>query len=180
MDFKETFIKGLFEIYPKVFKDQRGFFLESFNQKEFDSHIQTDPFVQDNQSFSTKGVLRGLHFQDEPFAQGKLVSVIKGKVLDVAVDIRKGSETFGQYFSCILDDLQHNMLFVPKGFAHGFLALEDSTFFYKCTNFYHKPAENGILWNDPVLNIQWNFSDPVISDKDQELPSFASYRNQNQ
>lgn len=172
-----TFIPDLFELHPTVFKDNRGYFFESFNEKKFQELTgSTVSFVQDNQSLSQKGVLRGLHFQVPPFAQAKLVRVLKGKVLDVAVDIRKGSPTFGKHFSVILDSEQHNMLFIPEGFAHGFHALEDDTvFFYKCSNYYHKDSERCIHWDDADLNIEWNAFNPLISDKDKEGISLAQF-----
>lgn len=177
MEIVTTGIEGLVEIIPQVFGDNRGYFLEAYHKKKFtEAGIPVD-FVQDNQSFSAANVLRGLHFQEGAYAQGKLVRVIKGRVLDVAVDIRKNSPTFGRHYKCILDDSRHNMLYVPEGFAHGFLTLEESIFFYKCTNYYHKEAENGIIWNDPDLNIDWQISDPNISEKDKYLISFQEYRN---
>ena len=125
--------------------------MESFQLEKLQAKGITGPFVQDNQSYSKQGVLRGLHFQKEPYAQGKLVSVAFGKVLDIAVDIRPSSPTFGQHYSCLLDDKKHNLLYVPEGMAHGFLALEPSLFVYKCTQFYHKGSEAGIIWDDPDL-----------------------------
>ena len=172
MNFIETDIKDLWEIEPEIYRDQRGYFLESYQLEKLQSVGINGPFVQDNQSYSSKGVLRGLHFQQTPYQQGKLVSVTVGKVLDIVVDIRKSSATFGNYYSCILDAVKHNILYVPEGMAHGFLALEDSVFVYKCTRFYHKESERGILWNDPQLEIEWGVSDPIISDKDKALPLF--------
>ncbi len=173
MKFTETGFDGLWEIKPSIFEDHRGYFMESFQSRLFRDVGITDPFVQDNQSFSKKGVLRGLHFQKAPHEQGKLVSVTSGSVLDVVVDLRPDSDTFGKYYKCLLDNRQHNMLFVPAGFAHGFLALEDSLFTYKCTEFYHKQSEMGIFWNDPQLNIDWgDLSNPIISEKDRALPGF--------
>jgi dTDP-4-dehydrorhamnose 3,5-epimerase len=129
-------------------------------------------FVQDNQSFSYKNVLRGLHFQYEPYSQGKLVRVVTGSVLDVVVDLRKSSPQFGRYFKLVLESSRKNMLYVPPGFAHGFVALEDSIFHYKCTRVYHRESESGILWNDPTLDIDWEVKNPLISAKDKALPSF--------
>ncbi|WMJ72716.1 dTDP-4-dehydrorhamnose 3,5-epimerase [Cytophagaceae bacterium ABcell3] len=169
MEIKETSIKGLVEIYPKVFKDDRGYFFESYNKKKLEEAGIKEDFLQDNQSWSAKGVLRGLHFQKDPWAQGKLVRVIKGKVLDVAVDLRQSSPTFGQHLTFVLDDERNNMLYVPPGFAHGFSALEDAIFSYKCTNLYNKESECGIIWNDASLNIDWKVSAPNVSPKDQEL-----------
>jgi dTDP-4-dehydrorhamnose 3,5-epimerase len=176
MIIKTTDIEGVIEIVPKMFYDERGYFLKTYNAAILrDSGINED-FVQDNQSFSKKGVIRGLHFQKPPFEQGKLVRVITGKVLDVVVDIRKGSTTFGKYYSCILDGEINNMLYIPPGFAHGFSALEDSIFSYKCTEMYNKDAEGGIIWNDPELNINWMLPYPVISEKDQLLNSFDNFK----
>jgi dTDP-4-dehydrorhamnose 3,5-epimerase len=167
-------LEGLVEIIPAVYKDERGFFFESYNQQTFEKHGLPTHFVQDNQSFSVKGVVRGLHFQRAPFAQGKLVRVISGRVIDVVVDIRPESATFGQHEMIDLDATRNNILYVPEGFAHGFVALEDSVFSYKCTNVYNKPAEGGILWNDPDLNIDWSVAAPNVSEKDLLLPTFKS------
>lgn len=170
MEFRQTSIEGLIEIFPRIFGDERGYFLESYHKKAFaDNGIPFD-FVQDNQSLSSPGVLRGLHFQKDPHAQGKLVRVLKGKALDIAVDIRPGSPTFGKHEKFLLDDQTQNMVYVPAGFAHGFLALEQCLFTYKCTNFYNKASEGGIIWNDPDLNIDWGIEHPNISSKDLELP----------
>jgi dTDP-4-dehydrorhamnose 3,5-epimerase len=171
MEFKHSHIQGLVEIFPRVFKDERGFFFESYSKKVFSENGIPFDFVQDNQSFSYKGVLRGLHFQKEPFAQGKLVRVITGKVMDVVVDLRPESPTFKQHATFILDSSINNLLYVPEGFAHGFVTLEDAVFHYKCTNFYNKPAEGGLLWNDPELGIDWGIENPVVSEKDQILPT---------
>lgn len=172
MKFIETEIKDLWEIEPMVFRDCRGYFMESFHLQKLQSVGINGPFVQDNQSYSIKGVLRGLHFQKPPYAQGKLISVSFGKVLDIVVDIRKSSPTFGQHYSCILDDQRHNILYVPEGMAHGFLALENSLFVYKCTAFYHRESEAGIFWDDPELGIDWGVTDPILSEKDNNLPAF--------
>ncbi|MFK7901075.1 MAG: dTDP-4-dehydrorhamnose 3,5-epimerase [Cyclobacteriaceae bacterium] len=172
MDFIATKFKSAFEIQPRIFEDERGYFFESFNQESFNKHVPNTQFVQDNQSFSTKGVLRGLHFQKPPYAQGKLVRVIQGKVLDVIVDLREESSTFGEWDSFILDAKKSNMLFVPEGFAHGFSTIEDAIFVYKCTNGYSKISEGGILWNDEQLNIDWGIEAPIVSEKDCELPTF--------
>jgi dTDP-4-dehydrorhamnose 3,5-epimerase len=169
MQFRESFIKDLIEITPKLFHDERGFFFESYSQAMFKSNGISATFVQDNQSYSKKNVLRGLHYQTGAFAQGKLVRVIKGKALDVAVDLRKDSPTYGKYDSVVLDDVKCNMLYIPEGFAHGFLALEETVLIYKCTNVYNKGSEGGILWNDPDLNIDWQVKNPIISEKDREL-----------
>ncbi|AUD01999.1 dTDP-4-dehydrorhamnose 3,5-epimerase [Spirosoma pollinicola] len=171
MQVRQTAIEGLIELIPRVFEDERGHFFETYNKPLFVSLGLPMDFVQDNQSFSVKGVLRGLHMQNSPFAQGKLVRVISGQVLDVAVDLRPDSATFGQYETFLLDAKLANMAYIPEGFAHGFVALEDSIFCYKCTNVYNKGAESGIIWNDPDLNIDWGIANPIVSEKDQELQS---------
>lgn len=161
-----TPISGLLEIFPKIFPDSRGYFFESFRQDWLQKEgIEVD-WIQDNQSFSQKGTVRGLHFQHFPHAQAKLVRVISGKVLDVVVDLRKNSPTYGEHFSTVLDSERNNLLYVPVGFAHGFSVLEDAIFVYKCSNYYNKPAEGGILWNDPALKIDWQVEEPIISEKD--------------
>lgn len=167
MEFIETPIKDLFIVKPKVFEDSRGHFFESYTSKSFlEKKIQAD-FVQDNQSLSQKGVLRGLHFQAPPYTQGKLVRVIKGAVLDVVLDIRKKSSTFGQHFSIELSEQNKTMLWVPEGFAHGFSTLQNDTIFsYKCTNYYNKESEGCILWNDSSLAIDWKTENPTLSEKD--------------
>lgn len=178
MEITETFIKGLFVIKPKVFEDARGYFFESYNNAVFESAGLHLNFVQDNQSLSQKGVLRGLHLQNPPNAQGKLVRVITGAVFDVAVDIRKNSPTYGKYFGLELTEKNKWMMFIPEGFAHGFLTLEDNTVFsYKCTNYYNKPSEDCILWNDPQIGIDWKTDNPLLSEKDKEgklLKDFVS------
>jgi dTDP-4-dehydrorhamnose 3,5-epimerase len=168
-------ILGLVEIFPRIFNDDRGMFFESFNQKAFNDFGILENFVQDNQSFSIKNVVRGLHFQNPPFAQGKLVRVISGSVVDVVVDIRRQSPTYGQHAKFLLDEKLGNMVYVPPGFAHGFVALEDSIFSYKCTNLYNKAAESGIIWNDATLNIDWEVSSPIVSAKDIELLGFNNF-----
>lgn len=175
MEFIHSRIKGLVEIKPRIFKDERGFFFESYHQKLLTQNGIPASFVQDNQSFSYKGVLRGLHLQLSPHAQGKLVRVITGRALDVAVDLREGSPTFGQHETFMLDSGENNMVYIPEGFAHGFLALEETILQYKCTNFYNKSAESGILWNDPELNINWGIEQPVVSQKDMELPVLREF-----
>jgi dTDP-4-dehydrorhamnose 3,5-epimerase len=178
MKIEETYLKGCFIITPRVFEDERGYFFESFNQNVFEQETGLKAnFVQDNQSQSVKGVLRGLHFQKGKYAQAKLVQVVKGKVLDVCVDIRKKSPTFGQHFSLLLDDKNRKQLYIPRGFAHGFLVLEDNSIFsYKCDNFYNKESEAGIIFNDKALNIDWGISEDafVISEKDKLLPTFEN------
>lgn len=175
MIFIETQLKGCFILEPKIIKDQRGYFMESFNEQTFQKGTgQNVHFVQDNQSFSTQGVLRGLHYQTGEHAQAKLVRVLQGEVLDVAVDIRPDSPTYGQSVSILLSAENQKQFFVPRGFAHGFLVLsETATFFYKCDNFYNKESEGGIIFNDPTLNIDWQFEpkDLIISEKDEQLPN---------
>jgi len=167
MVIEKTFIEGLLVLKPRVFEDPRGYFFESFNQRTVEAAGLKEQFVQDNQSLSQKGVLRGLHLQKPPHAQGKLVRVIKGSVLDVAVDIRKGSPTYGKYFSIELNEQNKTMFWIPVGFAHGFLTLEDNTIFhYKCTNYYNKDSEASVLWNDQDINVNWNISNPLLSEKD--------------
>lgn len=180
MEILNTEIPGLLIIKPDVFYDDRGYFFESYNRRKLiDAGIDVD-FVQDNESRSMKGVLRGLHFQREPYAQGKLVRVVQGAVLDVAVDIRIDSPTFGKWASIKLSGENKLMYWIPEGFAHGFLTLEDNTIFtYKCTGVYHKPAEASIIWNDPDLSINWEFDKPILSPKDEVAPSFNDYLHSN-
>lgn len=175
MKINTTSLQGVVTVQPTVYYDDRGHFYESYNSLTWQLHGLPSAFVQDNQSFSYKGVLRGLHFQTGAFAQGKLVRVIKGSVVDVAVDMRPDSQTFGKYEFFELDGESNTMVYIPEGFAHGFLALEDSIFSYKCTAGYHKASEAGIRWNDPTLNIQWPNLTPVISEKDLILPTFEEY-----
>jgi dTDP-4-dehydrorhamnose 3,5-epimerase len=179
MEIIETGIKDLLIIKPKVFEDDRGYFFESYNQDKFKEAGVDVNFVQDNESRSMKNVLRGLHFQKPPYTQGKLVRVMHGSVLDVAVDLRKDSETYGKWASIILSDKNKWMYWVPEGFAHGFLTLEDNTvFFYKCTNVYNKTSEGSILWNDPDLQIDWGLKDqPVLSEKDKLSPDFRTFNS---
>ena len=156
---------------PDVFGDERGYFFESFHTEKFAAFGITDPFVQDNESKSQKNVLRGLHYQLEPFAQGKLVRVIQGAVMDVAVDLRQNSPTFGKWVSMHLTAENKWICWIPKGFAHGFVTLEDDTIFtYKCTGIYNKASEAGVRWDDPDLNIDWGISEPLLSDKDKVAP----------
>ncbi|RKD17511.1 dTDP-4-dehydrorhamnose 3,5-epimerase [Pelobium manganitolerans] len=176
MNIIETPIKDLVIIEPKVWADERGYFFESYNQQLFKNLGIDADFVQDNQSFSHKNALRGLHAQATPYAQGKLVRVIQGRVLDVAVDIRKKSPTYGQHFSIELSGENKKMFYVPPGFLHGFVTLEDQTIFsYKCTALYHKNAEVGVIWNDEDLGINWGIdaNDALISPKDAVLPKFS-------
>jgi dTDP-4-dehydrorhamnose 3,5-epimerase len=167
MEVIETKIKDLLIIKPKVFADSRGYFFESYNADVFKQNNITVNFVQDNQSLSSTGVLRGLHFQAPPFDQGKLVRVITGAVLDIAVDIRKDSPTYGEHIAIELTEENKSMFYIPPGFAHGFLTLRDNTIFsYKCTNVYNKLSEGCVLWNDTDLNINWNVANPILSEKD--------------
>ena len=172
MQFIQHDLPGVIECIPTKFHDDRGHFYESYNQTRFAANGITENFVQDNYSFSSAGVIRGLHFQKEPNGQGKLVRCMTGKVMDIVVDLRKSSPTFGQHGSYLLDAEIGNMLYVPVGFAHGFVALTETIFVYKCTDFWNKEAESGIRWNDPTLNIQWGVENPIVSDKDQILPLF--------
>jgi len=169
-------ISGLYEIQPKVFGDERGYFFESYSERDFNAAGIALPFVQDNQSRSRKGTLRGLHFQKR-FPQGKLVRVIQGEVFDVAVDTRPGSPTLGKWHAVILSGAKQNQFYIPPGFAHGFLALSDEVIFsYKCTDFYYPEDEGGIVWNDPEINIKWPDLDLdyILSDKDKKWPPFAA------
>ena len=181
MNVTKTGLKDCFLIEPQIFGDDRGYFFESFNQKLFAEKTGLDiHFVQDNQSKSDRGVLRGLHFQTGEYAQAKLVRVIKGKALDVVVDLRQSSPTYGQKFSVILSEENQKQLFVPRGFAHGFSVLEDHTIFiYKCDNYYNKTSENGVIYNDPTLNIDWmlDHDEIKLSEKDKTLPSFNLSEN---
>ncbi len=174
----KTKLEGCFIIEPTLFEDKRGYFFESFNQKKFNELVQEEVnFVQDNQSFSTRGVIRALHYQRGDHAQAKLVRVLQGKVLDVAVDLRKNSPTFKQHVAIELSETNKKQLFIPRGFAHGFLVLSDTaTFFYKCDNFYNKESEGGIIYNDPDLEIDWKLSDSeiIVSEKDAVLPNFIN------
>jgi len=174
----ETAIKGLLIVEPRIFNDDRGYFYESYNKAKFtEAGIAVD-FVQDNQSFSHKGAVRGLHGQADPFAQGKLVRVIRGKVLDVAVDIRKDSATYGKHVAVELNEDNKTMFWIPAGFLHGFATLEDNTIFtYKVNNYYDKASEIGVLWNDATLNINWgvNKGEELLSPKDEVLPTFDSF-----
>ena len=169
MNIIKTSIEGVVIIEPRLFKDERGYFFESFNQREFEEKVFKTTFVQDNESKSGYGVIRGLHYQKPPFAQSKLVRVIKGAVLDVAVDIRKGSPTFGQHVAVELTEGNHRQFFIPRGFAHGFSVLSEEVIFqYKCDEFYHPEAEGAIAWNDAELGIDWKIplEKVLVSEKD--------------
>jgi len=176
MNIKETKLKGCFIIEPTVLEDERGYFYESFHQKIFKKKVGLDiDFIQENQSYSKRGALRGLHYQKGKYAQAKLVRVIKGKVLDVIVDIRPESKTYGDHISVELSAENKKQIFIPKGFAHGFVVLSDEAeFFYKCDNFYNAASEGGIIYNDPTLNIDWKLpkNELIISTKDAILPTF--------
>lgn len=176
----ETKLKGCFIIEPAVFKDERGYFMESFNKERFNTGIGASiNFVQDNQSFSSRGVIRALHYQIGEHAQSKLVRVLSGTVLDVAVDIRKGSPTFGEHVAINLSAENKKQLFIPRGFAHGFVAIsETAEFFYKCDNYYNKDSEGGIIYNDPTINIDWRVpvDEILVSEKDIILPTLDKAR----
>lgn len=178
MSIEETELEGCFIVKPDIYNDGRGYFFETFNQKEFNKKLGVNiQFIQDNESLSSKGVLRGLHYQKGKYAQAKLVRAIKGSVQDVVVDLRKNSKSFGKYFSIILSEENKKQLFIPRGFAHGFLVLEDrSIFSYKCDNFYNKTSEAGIIYNDPDLNINWVLSEEkiILSEKDKNQQEFKS------
>lgn len=177
MQVKETKIPGVLYIEPRVFGDDRGYFFESFNKQNLDQIIPSRfDFVQDNESKSKRNVLRGLHFQAPPYDQGKLVRVISGSVLDVIVDIRQSSPTYGKHVSINLSGSNKNMIWIPPGMAHGFVSLEDDTIFsYKCTNYYNPLSEGCIMWNDKTLNIDWKIDNPVISEKDKSGQIFTSF-----
>lgn len=175
MEIRKTPIQDVYEIYPQIFKDDRGYFLETYKQDVFEKYGLPIQWKQDNQSFSEAGTVRGLHFQQGDFAQAKLARVVVGRVLDVCVDIRKDSATFGKFHAVILDAKLQNMLYIPKGFAHGFSVLEDAIFSYKCSDLYNKESEGGILWNDPELGIDWGLSKAVLSEKDQTWPTLKEF-----
>lgn len=177
MEIRETKIKGLIVLQPRIFEDDRGLFFESFNHLKFEEFIgRKITFVQDNESVSKKGVVRGLHFQEPPFSQGKLVHVSHGSVIDVAVDLRKNSPTYGQWHSELLSAQNHTLFWIPEGFAHGFVALEENTtFLYKCTNYYQPNSERTILWNDGNLSIDWGPNSPIVSSKDLNGEKFANF-----
>ncbi len=179
MQIEKTSIDGVLILTPKVFGDDRGYFFEAFNQAIFEEKTGTKVnFVQDNQSKSQKGVLRGLHFQNPPYDQGKLVRVLSGCVLDVVLDIRKASSTYGKHLTFELNANSNKMIWIPPGIAHGFASLEDETvFFYKCTKYYHKESEGCILWNDPELAIDWNIDQPILSEKDKEGTLFIDFNS---
>lgn len=178
MEVRETGFKGLYIIQPKVFGDPRGYFYESYNREAFVKAGIGVEFLQDNQSMSAKGILRGLHFQKPPHAQGKLVRVVRGAVQDVVVDIRKDSATYGKHLSVLLTENNHTALYIPPGFAHGFATLEDNTLFtYKCTDTYHPETEGGLMWNDPQLDISWDITEPLLSEKDKNYEPFNLFNS---
>ncbi|WP_289037835.1 dTDP-4-dehydrorhamnose 3,5-epimerase [uncultured Zobellia sp.] len=179
MKITETSLKGCFVIQPRLFEDERGFFFESYQQKKFEEILgEQINFVQDNISVSKKGVLRGLHLQTGVYAQAKLVQVVHGEVMDVVVDLRKGSPTFGQHFKLKLSSKNRTAIFIPKGMAHGFITLsEEATFMYKCDAFYNSASERGVIYNDRDLKIDWQFpvEPPIISEKDKLLPTLKEF-----
>ena len=178
MEVIKTEIEGVVIIEPRLFKDERGYFFESFSQRDFDKQVRTIHFVQDNESKSSYGVLRGLHFQKH-FPQDKLVRVIRGEVYDVAVDLREGSKTFGQWYGVLLSEENKKQFFIPKNFAHGFLVLSDyAEFCYKCTDFYHPDDEGGIAYNTPDIGVEWGVADPVLSAKDKINPFFKDIKDE--
>lgn len=179
MKIERTPFRDLLIIYPQIHGDDRGYFMEAFNEARF--RVETGlnvTFVQDNESQSKKGVLRGLHFQAPPKSQGKLIRVITGAVLDVVVDLRKSEQTYGQHFKLVLSAQNRTQLYVPEGFAHGFAVLEDDSFFsYKCTNYYSPEHDRGLRWDDPALKIDWEIENPVLSEKDKSLPLLSVLDN---
>ena len=177
MIIETTSLKDLLLLTPQVYKDDRGYFMESYNKMRIGKMIKND-FVQDNESLSRKNVLRGLHLQLPPHAQAKLIRVIKGSILDVAVDLRKNSDTFGQHFKHVLSGENKKQLYIPEGFAHGFLTLEEDTLInYKCSIYYHAESESSILWNDPDLNIDWGIQNPILAEKDRLAEKFITFEH---
>ena len=176
MEIEKFDIEGLVLLKPKIFEDERGYFYESFNKEVFEKLGIGVNFLQDNESKSSKGVLRGMHFQKPPYAQAKLVRVIKGSVLDVVVDIRKSSETYGKHVKVLLTENNKHLFFIPSGFAHGFLTLEDNTIFsYKCSALYNRESEDSLFWNDSELNINWDIENPLLSEKDKQIKKFNEF-----
>lgn len=177
MQFEKTPIEGLVILNPKVFADKRGYFMESYNHQKCYDLLKTD-FVQDNESRSEKNVLRGMHFQKPPYSQAKLVRVVSGSVLDVAIDLRKSSTTYGQHFKIVLSAENKKQLFIPEGFAHGFLCLENDTIFtYKCSQYYHAASEDIIAWNDSDLQIDWEIESPLVSERDEKARNFKNFNS---
>lgn len=178
MKVNETGFRGLYLIEPDVFADARGYFFESWNKERFIRHGLELDFVQDNESMSGANVLRGLHFQLPPWEQGKLVRIIRGSALDVVVDLRKSESTFGKNYKVVLSAEEKNLLWIPPGFAHGFLTLEDNTIFsYKCTQLYNRESEMALAWDDPDLAIDWGISDPIVSEKDKSAGLFRNFNS---
>ena len=180
MNLIKTTLDGLVVLKPTVFKDNRGYFMESYNQKNINKLVGNVNFVQDNESESSRGVLRGLHFQKPPYAQAKLVRCLKGSVLDVVLDLRKDSKTYGIFETILLTEENKKQLFIPKGFAHGFVVLSETAIFsYKVDNYYNPDSESGVLWNDLALNIDWkiNKKEIIVSEKDKSLPTFNNIIN---
>lgn len=176
MEIKQLGIEGLVLFTPNIFKDNRGYFLETYRLSYLNEAGISNDFVQENESSSSKGVIRGLHFQVPPHSQAKLVRVVTGKVIDVAVDLRKNSSTFGKYAMVELDEVTKKSFYIPAGFAHGFISLADETILqYKCSDYYCKECERTIAWNDPILNITWNYKNPILSDKDMHAMSFSEF-----
>ena len=175
-EFVELGIKDVYKIKPKAFGDGRGYFVETYKSSDFQSAGINVDLKQDNQSFSVRGTLRGLHFQKSPYAQGKLVRVVKGRIFDVGVDLRQNSKTYGQYVSAILSGENMEMLWIPEGFAHGFQALEDSIVLYKTTSEYHKERESGVIWNDPDIKVQWPEKPTELSEKDKSWPRLSELK----
>lgn len=179
MNIEETKLAGVLILEPKVFTDDRGYFFETWNSTRYEQAGIPGPFVQDNISFSKKGVLRGLHFQ-YPQSQGKLIQVLSGEVVDIVVDIRVGSPTYGQWLSEVLSESIHRQMYVPPGFAHGYCATSEAALFsYKCTDFYNPVTEQGIIWNDPDIGIEWPIAQPVLSTKDEVYPRLKDLRPEN-
>jgi len=179
MNIKETNIPGVLILEPKVFTDDRGYFLETWNSMRYEQAGIPGPFVQDNISFSTKGILRGLHFQ-YPQSQGKLIQVLLGEVMDIVVDIRVGSPTYGQWISEVLSESNHRQMYIPPGFAHGYCVTSEAAIFsYKCTDFYNPATEHGIIWNDPDIGIEWPTAQPVLSKKDAIYPRLKEFQPEN-
>jgi len=177
MQIEKTSFEGLLLITPDVYKDDRGYFMESYKQSEYKKTTGIT-FVQDNESLSQKNVIRGLHFQKPPFAQAKLIRVIKGSILDVVVDLRKDSKTFGKHFKHVLSEENKKQLYIPEGFAHGFLSLEDHTvILYKCSEYYHKESEDALLWNDETLGINWETDKPILTEKDRNAKKFSIFES---
>jgi dTDP-4-dehydrorhamnose 3,5-epimerase len=177
-DFKSLEIPEVILVKPKVFQDERGFFMETYKMPDFVAFGIKENFVQDNHSCSTRGVLRGLHYQNPPFAQGKLIRVVRGEIFDVAVDIRKGSPTYGKWVSAILSEENKNMIYIPEGFAHGFCVLSEvAEVIYKATNVYSAQFEAGIIWSDEELNIRWPIEKPFLSEKDTRWPRLREADN---